>query len=198
MNLFLIDSILTIFNIQKPFSQSMHAQEDMEPRLSTTQFMARHRKVSRQEREVSAFNDILRERTSYQEMVDEGFNLQERSMNGNNRFGTRRSSDGSSMDDEDEEEGSSSTASQSDCSDDDGACTKNSILLDKKIISMFLNTRPSTLDVICRFMFPFCYLGFVVYWWLHYLDKREAYHNDFCKDLRSIDYVSVINCRKFL
>lgn len=179
------------------FGQSMYTHDDVEPRLTstTTQFMARHRKVSRQEREANAFNDILRERTTYQEMLDEGFNLHERSTNDNND-----NNETSTMDEEKdgEDRESSATPSQSDCSDDDGGCTKNSILLDKKIISMFLNTRPSTLDVICRFMFPFCYLGFVVYWWLHYLDKRDAYHNDFCRDLYNIDYVNVINCKKYL
>lgn len=177
------------------------SQGHIEQRLtSTTHIMAHHRKVSRHERKVNAFNNILREKTTYQEMVDEGFDLKERDVNDDNAnvLGRRRSSGAFSMDEENEEENSSTAStSQSDCSDDDGACTKNSILLDKKIITMFLNTRPSTLDVICRFMFPFCYLGFVVYWWLHYLDKRDAYHNDFCKDLRRIDYVDVINCRKY-
>ena len=75
--------------------------------------------------------------------------------------------------DQDDPDSGSESDDESECSDDDVAGTMNSIYLDKRVISMFLDTRPATLDIVCRFMFPFCYLCFAFYWWLHYIGKRK-------------------------
>ena len=120
-------------------------------------------------RRIKKANDILREKTTYQEMLDEGFDL---------------------------EPDIEKSDSESECSDDDAVGTKNSIFLDKRVISMFLNTRPSTLDIICRFMFPFCYVCFAFYWWLHYMSKRANYETSWCRDLKSMktDSIFLIDC----
>ena len=114
-------------------------------------------------------NNILSEKTTYQEMIDEGFDLPNNS-------------------------GSEEGSSESDCSDDDVAGTKNSIFLDRRVISMFLDTRPSTLDIVCRFLFPFCYLCFASYWWLHYIGKRNSQVESGCQKIFVEDDETLIEC----